>query len=174
MWYKIWAPNGDLITTYPAATLLHWHFDQIQQAGETRIFAPVLGATVSREARQQWLRTALLDALPLAETEARALIDQVTPHSFRSGLSGDLFREGVALQRVGSICRWNSQSTCGEIICGTPVHVHVDVDHRFQVDQPCLITAHRHPGTPPSLLRLAGTRLRLAGCFKYNFTVCSD
>ena len=109
MWYKIRAPNGDLITSYPAATLLRWHFEQIQQAGETRVFAPVLGATISREARQQWLRTALLDALPLAETEARALIDQVTPHSFRSGLSGDLFREGVALQRVGSICRWNSQ-----------------------------------------------------------------
>ena len=108
MWYKIRSPDGELLATYPAATLLRWHFDQLRQAGETRVFAPVLGATISRDARQQWLRNALLDALPIAETEARALVDQVTPHSFRSGLSGDLYREGVALQRVGSICRWNT------------------------------------------------------------------
>ena len=108
MWYKVWAPNGDLIATYPAATLLHWHFDQLREAGEWRVFAPVLGAAPSREARQQWLRSALLDALPISEVEARALIDDVSPHSFRAGLSGDLYREGVSQQRIMSICRWNS------------------------------------------------------------------
>ena len=108
MWYKIYAPNGDLIETYPASTLLQWHFDELRQAGETRVFAPTPGATTSREERQQWLRAALFDALPIEEREARALVEQVTPHSFRSGLSGDLYREGVALIRIGSICRWNS------------------------------------------------------------------
>ena len=108
MWYKVYAPNGDLIETYLAATLLQWHFDELRQAGETRVFAPTPGATTSREERQQWLRAALFDALPIEEREARALVEQVTPHSFRSGLSGDLYREGVALIRIGSICRWNS------------------------------------------------------------------
>lgn len=108
MWYKVRAPNGDLIATYSAATLLNWHFDQLRQAGETRVFAPTPGTAVTRDARQRWLRSALLDALPLEETEARKLVAQVSPHSFRSGLSGDLYREGVALQRIGSICRWNS------------------------------------------------------------------
>ena len=108
MWYKVRAPNGDLLATYPAATLMHWHFDQLREAGETQIFAPVLGRAPSREARQQWLRSALLDALPIAEVDARALVDEVSPHSFRAGLSGDLYREGVSQQRIMSICRWNS------------------------------------------------------------------
>ena len=108
MWYKVLAPNGDLLATYPAATLLHWHFEQLREAGETRVYAPVLGESTSREARQQWLRSALLDALPIAEVEARALIDGVSPHSFRAGLSGDLFREGVAIPRIAAICRWSS------------------------------------------------------------------
>ena len=108
MWYKVYAPNGDLLESYPAATLLQWHFDELQAAGETRVFAPTPGETVSREARQQWLRAALLDALPIEEREARALVEHVSPHSFRAGLAGDLYREGVALQRIGSICRWNT------------------------------------------------------------------
>ena len=108
MWYKVLAPNGDLLATYPAATLLQWHFEQLREAGETRVYAPVLGASTTREARQQWLRSAFLDALPIAEVEARELIEGVTPHSFRAGLSGDLYREGVAIQRIAAICRWSS------------------------------------------------------------------
>ena len=99
---------GDLIDTYPAATIMHWHFRQLQRAGEQFIFAPVAGAVCTRDERQNWIREVLSAALPIVEKEARALVDQVTPHSFRAGLAGDLFREGVALQRIASICRWNT------------------------------------------------------------------
>ena len=37
MWYKVYAPNGDLLEPYPAATLLQWHFDELRAAGETRV-----------------------------------------------------------------------------------------------------------------------------------------
>ena len=49
----------------------------------------------------------LLAALPISEREARAAVEEVTPHSFCAGLAGDLFRAGVSLQRIQSICRWN-------------------------------------------------------------------
>ena len=109
MWYKIYAPNGDMIETYPAATVLHWHLRRLQRDGERLIFAPVAGETCSRDDRQKWIRDALFDALPLSEREARIVVDDVTPHSFRAGLAGDLFRAGVSLQRISSICRWFSR-----------------------------------------------------------------
>ena len=108
MWYNVWAPNGDLLDTYPACTILHWHFRQLQRAGETRVFAPVPGASCSRTQRQAWMQEVMYAALPIVEREARAEIEKVTPHSWRPGLAGDLYREGVSLQRIESVCRWST------------------------------------------------------------------
>lgn len=108
MWYDIYAPNGDLIDNYPAATVLTWHFRQLQEAGERFVFAPIVGETCSRDDRQAWIRETLLEALPVLEREARAEVANVTPHSFRPGLAGNLHREGVGVPRIGSICRWNT------------------------------------------------------------------
>ena len=44
----------------------------------------------------------------MEDVKARALVADVSPHSFWSGLAGDLHREGASLQTIGSICRWNS------------------------------------------------------------------
>ena len=52
MWYNIYAPSGALVDSYPAATLLHWHFRRLQRDGETRVFAPVKGELCSRDDRQ--------------------------------------------------------------------------------------------------------------------------
>ena len=109
MWYEVRTPNGDVVTTYTAATLLRWHFARLRRDGETRVFAPVQNETCSRDQRQAWLREVLLAALPTNERYARAAVDDVTPHSFRAGLAGDLHREGVGLPRIGSVCRWNTQ-----------------------------------------------------------------
>ena len=106
MWYHIYAPNGDLIDTYPAATLLHWYFRQLRRDDERYVFAPVLGDKCTREARQDWIRDVLYQPLPIPEREARLAVEDATPHSFRAGLAGDLFREGVSLQRIKIICRW--------------------------------------------------------------------
>ena len=108
MWYHVHDASGTLRLVLSAATLMSWHFDMLQRAGERHVFRPVRGGAISRQKRQVWLRQALLDALPLHERAARSLIDDVTPHSFRAGIAGDLYREGIALQTVGSICRWRS------------------------------------------------------------------
>lgn len=108
MWYNIYALNGDLIDVYPASTILHWHFQQLRGAGEQRVFAPDTDKKCTRTLRQDWLHEVLFAALPIQEREARGLVDSVTTHSFRPGLADNLYREGVSLQRIESICRWNS------------------------------------------------------------------
>ena len=108
MWYHVSDQDGTVRAVYPAATLMRWHFDRLRADGERHVFRPVIGDLGSRQSRQAWLRAALLTALPLDEHGARALIQDVTPHSFRAGLAGDLYREGIALTTIGSVCRWNS------------------------------------------------------------------
>ena len=93
-----------------AATLLKWHFRQLRSVGELDLFRPVEGKSPTREGRQLWLRETLLTALPLHESAARALVECVTPQSFRAGLAGDLHRIGVSFERIGAVCRWSSSA----------------------------------------------------------------
>ena len=70
------------------------------------MFAPEVDALPSRVGRQAWLRAALLAALPDRDTRARDMVSDVTPHSFRPGLAGDLLREGMLPQAIAVECRW--------------------------------------------------------------------
>ena len=70
------------------------------------MFAPHVEEQPSRQDRQEWLRAALLAALPPQDTRARAMVADVTPHSFRPGLAGDLLREGMLPQAIAVECRW--------------------------------------------------------------------
>ena len=108
MWYEVRRPDGTVEATFTAATLMQWHFDELRRNGERQVFKPIVGRTTSRDARQTWKRQALLAALPLHERAARELVNDVSPHSFRAGIAGDVAREGHSLQTIGSICRWNS------------------------------------------------------------------
>ena len=108
MYYHVNDEKGVARAVLTAATVMGWHFEMLQASGERHVFRPVRGELTSRDTRQKWLRQALLDALPLQEHAARALVEDVTPHSFRAGLAGDLYREGIVFQTIGSVCRWNS------------------------------------------------------------------
>lgn len=105
--YQLRNSEGAVVDTIAAATLMSWHFEMLAEAGETQVFAPTPGATVSRKERTAWLREALLAALPEDELAARRLVDDVTPHSFRPGLAGDLRREGMRLEEIALECRWS-------------------------------------------------------------------
>ena len=100
--------EGEVAVTVTAADILRWHFDRLLRDGESLIFAPVRGVRPTHDARQTWLRQSLLAALPLGDAAARRAVNDVSPHSFRSGLASDLLREGVSIQLIGSICRWNA------------------------------------------------------------------
>ena len=105
-WYAIRDQQGEVLTHLSAATILRWHFDQIRSAQEQQVFAPTPGGDVSRADRQRWLRGVLLAALPLQDESARAMVQEVTPHSFRPGMAADYLREGWQLDAIAIRCRW--------------------------------------------------------------------
>ena len=104
--YELHDMTGAIIDTVSPATVLSWHFQLLRAAGEDIVFAPIQGAAPSHESRTRWLRDSLRRAIPARETAARALISEVTPHSFRPGLAGDLLREGMRLEEIARRCRW--------------------------------------------------------------------
>ena len=64
-WYAVRDAGGDVVVHLSAVMIMGWHFDQLRNAGEQTVFAPVRHGDVSRLERQRWLRRALLAALPL-------------------------------------------------------------------------------------------------------------
>ena len=108
MWYQVKDENGKVLRTLTAAEVLQWHIEQLRDEGERHIFRPTKGVMPTRDKRQRWLRRTLWNALPMRERRARTLVAEVTPHSFRAGLAGDLLREGASFQTIGSVCRWKS------------------------------------------------------------------
>ena len=100
--------TGTVVDTVAAATVLSWHFKMLGEEGETLVFAPTPGVGVRvYEDRAAWLRESLLAALPEEEVVARKLVDDVTPHSFRPGLAGDMRRGKARLEDIAMECRWN-------------------------------------------------------------------
>ena len=89
-----------------AAQIMRWHFNRLRRDGECVVFAPVRGQRPLHDDRQVWLRVTVRAALPAHEAVAIALVGDISPHSFRSGLASDLLREGVSITVIDSICRW--------------------------------------------------------------------
>ena len=106
LWYELRNRDGEVVDTIGAATLMAWHFEMLREAGESLVFAPTPGREATWQERTQWLRDALLAALPEDELAARQLVKDVTPHSFRPGFAGDLRREGMRLDDIALECRW--------------------------------------------------------------------
>ena len=106
-WYSLRDATGHVVDKVSAATVLTWHFDALRQHGETAVFAPVVGVPNSHADRLEWLQTSLLAALPASETAARKQVSDVTPHSFRPGLAGDLLHAGKRFDEIAAECRWH-------------------------------------------------------------------
>ena len=105
--YELRWPDGSVFDTITAATILDWHFEQLREAGERKLFQPTRAAGPYRRAdRQAWLRAAVAATVPAKEASAHARIHEITPHSFRAGFAADLYAEGVDLQRIASLGRW--------------------------------------------------------------------
>ena len=105
--YTLRDSHGHEVDYVSAATVLSWHFHFLASVQAHTVFAPRAGELSTRADRQQWLRAALLDALPLQDIRARTMVEDVTPHSFRPGLVGDLLSEGMLPQAIAVECRWS-------------------------------------------------------------------
>lgn len=106
--YNVRRKDLSIATTLTAAEILQWHFDMLRAAGERLIFRPALGRRPTRQERKRWLQSALLDALPLSDLEARKEVLFVTPHAFRAGIAGDLLAAEVPWDTIAIWCRWHS------------------------------------------------------------------
>ena len=104
--YAVFDAAGTHRASLVTAQVMKWHFDQLESVGESYVFAPELGATLSRARRKLWLQQTLLAALHTNEDAVRHLVALVSPHAFRAGLAGDLLRAGVAPQTIAIWCRW--------------------------------------------------------------------
>ena len=107
-WYRAYNTSGEVIDTFAAATVMHWHFERLRADGEETVFAPVEGELCSREERCRWLRESLLAAMLPSESKAREAVTNVTPHSWRPGIAGDLLRDGTSLSDIIVDLRWQS------------------------------------------------------------------
>jgi len=106
--YEVRHSDLTVKATVTAADILRWHFAVLQEEGEELVFRPVAGRRPTRQGRKAWLQRILLAALPLDEVDARAMVEDVTPHAWRAGLAGDLMQAEVAWNMIGMWCRWHS------------------------------------------------------------------
>lgn len=86
--YEFFDTQGQVTGTFTAAEVLTWHTATLQ-SGEDML-APTGRRTVTRLQFQNWLRESFRQMLGAHDVETKALIDMITPHSFRAGLAGDM------------------------------------------------------------------------------------
>ena len=106
--YDVRRRDLTIAATLTAADLLKWHFAILATNGETLVFRPKRGERPTRHERKIWLQQALLTALPLEESDARAMVSDVTPHAWRAGIAGDLMKAEVSWNMIAMWCRWHS------------------------------------------------------------------
>ena len=104
--YAVFDADGVHVAWLTTAQVMQWHFDELEEAGESLVFAPTFGVEASRAQRKAWLQKTLLAALHVHEVKERELVKLVSPHAFRAGLAGDLLRADVAPQTIAIWCRW--------------------------------------------------------------------
>ena len=107
MQYSSYTPQGAKRNRFTAASVFQWH---VRRSGSTsgHLFAPMGRRKVTRRAFQAWLRESFRRLLVGPQDEVDALVNAITPHSFRAGMASDLEREGVPRLNIKKIGRWTS------------------------------------------------------------------
>ena len=73
------------------------------------LFTPTGQQAPTRQEFQDWLRTSFRQLLGGKSPEIDALIAAITPHSFRAGLAGDMWREGINWRVIIKFGRWHDK-----------------------------------------------------------------
>lgn len=115
MKYAIYASNGAIEDTFNAAQVLRWQMQEEKSAKARDVFAP---ENTTAGSFQKWLRNSFKALLAEDEEEVAALVEAMTPHSFRAGMAGDLERENVSRNRIKKIGRWTSDRAMEQYIRG--------------------------------------------------------
>ena len=106
--YKWYSQDGEERGSFTSATILRWQQRAMREHGEKTWFSPT-GTTEPTQAQfQAWLRLSFAMLLMLPTEERNALVNAITPHSFRAGLASDMEREGVPRPIIMKHGRWTS------------------------------------------------------------------
>ena len=115
MSYKVYASDGSVRRSFTAAQVLQWHMEGEKSKQARDLFAP---EDESSSSFQKWLRASFKALLAEDAKEVIALVDAITPHSFRAGIAGDLDRENVPRARIKKVGRWESDRAMEQYIRG--------------------------------------------------------
>ena len=113
MKYHVYANNGSARREFTAAKVIQWQMELEGSRKAVDLFAPENSS--SAEFRR-WLRASFKALLAEDAEEVKAMVDAITPHSFRAGMAGDLERENVPRPRIKKAGRWDSDRAMEQYI----------------------------------------------------------
>ena len=109
MVYPAFNAQGKKIGSFTAADVLRWQID-IEGSNKCKhIWAPTGAKRPTRSSLQAFIRKSFQQLLMTDDKELKALVQSMTPHSFRAGMAGDLDRAGYPLTVNMKIGRWESE-----------------------------------------------------------------
>ena len=106
--YNFYKEDGTEYGAFTAADVLGWHLRARSAREASYLFAPEGSRPPNRSEFETWLRLSFKSLLIGDREEIDALIQAMTPHSFRAGLASDMEREGVPRPVIMKFGRWNS------------------------------------------------------------------
>ena len=109
MVYHAYEQSGDAGKTFTAADVLSWHIKRMRSKCAKDVFDPEGGDAFSSTKFKSWLRQSFRALLPGDSQEVEALVNAITPHSFRAGLASDLESSNVPRPRIMKAGRWHSE-----------------------------------------------------------------
>lgn len=106
--YQMYDSQGRTLRKFTAASVLRWHMAKEGSKRVKDLFAPQSGQVPSSRYFKQWLRESFRMLLKGTASEVKAMVEAITPHSFRAGMASDLEREDVPRMVIKKMGRWNS------------------------------------------------------------------
>ena len=108
MEYEAYGSKGETLHTFTAAKVLQWHTANVGSKRGRDLFAPSFGKEPSSSDFKKWLRESFRMLLVGDKQEIEALVQAITPHSFRAGMAGDLERDDIPRPTIKKVGRWKS------------------------------------------------------------------
>ena len=109
MVYPAFDACGKQVGSFTAAEVLRWQIE-IEGSNQCRhIWAPTGDKRPTRYSLQSFIRESFRQLLTGNDKEIEALVQSMTPHSFRAGMAGDLDRAGYPITVNMKLGRWESE-----------------------------------------------------------------
>ena len=102
--------------SFTAADVIAWRMEATGSSRSRFLFATSDEPMPSRDEFQRFIRVSFRRLLVGDRDEINALVDSMTPHSFRAGLASDLHRNGVAVKIIMKLGRWESERAMSQYV----------------------------------------------------------